>query len=166
LVVEKLLGLGLVLGFAFLVRPWPAVVAGFEGAGLVGGLVLAVSFQIQHVVDTTAYPVADATDGSIGTEWARTQVAGAADVATGNRLYSWYVGGLNHHIEHHLFPRVGHVLLPAIAPLVRTACAEHGVTYTEFSTIAAAIAAHQRMLRRLGAPRSPVPATAPAVLIT
>ncbi len=155
LIGEKVLGLAVVLGTALALRPWYAVAGCFLGAGLVCGFVLAVTFQIEHVVDTTSYPAPDLRDGSLGTEWARAQVLGAADVATGNRLYTWYVGGLNYHIEHHLFPRLPHVVLPNIAPLVRTACAEYGIIFSEFPTVSAAVRAHQRMLRRLGAPPAP-----------
>jgi len=51
--------------------------------------------------------------------------------------------------------RLPHVVLPDVAPLVRTARAEHGITCSEFPTVSAAVRAHQRMLRRLGAPPAP-----------
>jgi linoleoyl-CoA desaturase len=38
-------------------------------------------------------------------------------------------GGLDHQIEHHLFPRLPPNRLREIAPRVRAACAAHGVSY-------------------------------------
>ena len=43
----------------------------------------------------------------------------------------WLMGGLNHQIEHHLFPSMPSVNLRAARPLVRAYCAEQGLPYTE-----------------------------------
>ena len=44
--------------------------------------------------------------------------------ARGNRLLSWYVGGLNYQIEHHLFPRVCHVHYRQLSPIVESLASE------------------------------------------
>jgi fatty acid desaturase len=48
----------------------------------------------------------------------------------------WFHGGLNLHIEHHLFPRLPRHNLRAAQPLVRALCARHGLPYdmVPFST--------------------------------
>jgi linoleoyl-CoA desaturase len=75
---------------------------------------------------------------------------------------TWYLGGLNFQIEHHLFPRIAHVHYPALAGIVETACSEYGIPYRVNTGLVGALASHVRFLRRLGRPAagsgSPVPA--------
>ena len=72
-------------------------------------------------------------------------------------MLSWYLGGLNFQIEHHLFPQLSHVHYQAIAPLIRALCAEHGVRYVVHATFVRALRAHYRWLRLMGAPVKEVP---------
>jgi linoleoyl-CoA desaturase len=76
------------------------------------------------------------------------------DFAPGARLTTWYVGGLNYQIEHHLFPKVCHVHYPQIAGIVRDVCAEFGVRHRSHPSFASALVSHARLLRRMGQPDS------------
>ena len=49
----------------------------------------------------------------------------------GGRLTDYLFGGLNHQIEHHLFPRMPRPSLRAARAVVRPFCLEHGLPYTE-----------------------------------
>jgi linoleoyl-CoA desaturase len=158
LLVDKFKGLALLLGVALAFRPTVAVVAVFLTVYLVGGLALALTFVIEHTVDTSTFPIVDPRGGRVSVSWAEAQVRGSANLATHSRLITWYVGSLNHHIEHHLAPKLPHVQLRRIAPVVRAACEAHGVPYHEFPTVRAALAAHHRFLRNLG--HAPAPAAA------
>ena len=60
----------------------------------------------------------------------RKQVLTARNVR-GGRLTDWVFGGLNHQIEHHLFPRMPRPSLRAARALVAPFCIEHGLPYTE-----------------------------------
>jgi linoleoyl-CoA desaturase len=71
-----------------------------------------------------------------------------SNFATGSTLLTWYVGGLNFQVEHHLFPRVCSVHYPAIRPIVRAVAREYGVPYHEQPTLWAAIRSHYRTLKR------------------
>jgi linoleoyl-CoA desaturase len=64
---------------------------------------------------------------------------------------SWYIGGLNFQIEHHLFPQVCSIHYPKISPIVRRVAEQHGVPYNDHPTLMASIASHYRMLKSLGA---------------
>jgi linoleoyl-CoA desaturase len=77
-------------------------------------------------------------------------VQSTVDFAQGNRILTWYLGGLNFQIEHHLFPRICHVHYPRIAEIVKTVCAEFGVRYTANASFFGAIGSHGRWLRRMG----------------
>eukprot|EP00536_Pseudo-nitzschia_multiseries_P017560 jgi/Psemu1/264380/estExt_Genewise1Plus.C_16250008 len=65
---------------------------------------------------------------------------GAAQVETANNFASqsifWHVlsNGLNHQIEHHLFPGLNHGHLHHVAPVVKQTCEEFGVEYKCYDT--------------------------------
>lgn len=121
------------------------------------GVVLSVVFQLAHCVEEAAFPMPQTDTGRIKNHWAVHQVQTTVDFARGSRLLSWYVGGLNYQIEHHLFPQICHVQYPALAPLVEQTCAEYGVRYVAAPTLFAALASHFRWLRRMGRPAEPAP---------
>jgi len=49
----------------------------------------------------------------------------------GGRWLDIAMGGLNHQVEHHLFPSMPSMSLRRVAPLVRDYCAEHAIPYTQ-----------------------------------
>jgi linoleoyl-CoA desaturase len=131
-----------------LLHPARNVALGWATASVTISLALATVFQMAHVVEQTGFT----TPATEKTPWAEHQVATTANFAPGAPLITWLVGGLNHQIEHHLFPSVCHVRLPALAPIVKATCEEFGVPYLEYPTAGAALAAHVRWLRAMGAP--------------
>ena len=78
------------------------------------------------------------------------EVETTVDVCPGNRALTWFLGGLNYQIEHHLFPRVAHTHYPQIAEIVQRNAAKHGIRYTAQRSLRAALASHERHLRTLG----------------
>ena len=75
-----------------------------------------------------------------------------ADFAQHNRVLSWFVGGLNFQIEHHLFPRICHIHYPRIARIVEKTCRQHGIRYHAFPSVSSAVRSHYRWLRSMGRP--------------
>jgi linoleoyl-CoA desaturase len=63
---------------------------------------------------------------------------------------TWYLGGLNFQIEHHLFPKVCHMHLGALSRIVRRTCEDYGVRYRVHPTARAALVAHMQWVRFLG----------------
>jgi linoleoyl-CoA desaturase len=124
-------------------------VANVVGAWLIGSvtisLALALVFQMAHVVEQAKFPGPEASG------WAEHQVATTADFGQGNAFLTWYAGGLNFQIEHHLFPKVCHAHLPALAPIVKATCEEFGVRYYAYPTAREALVSHARWLRAMGA---------------
>ena len=128
---------------------WWQFVIGFAVMHLTAGFILGVIFQLAHVVEGTEYPVPDEA-GRISEAWLVHEMATTADFARRNRLLSWYVGGLNYQIEHHLFPRVCSVHYPAISPIVEEVAVKYGMPYNDQPTLLSAVRSHQRMLIKLG----------------
>jgi fatty acid desaturase len=54
------------------------------------------------------------------------------------RLHDFVFGGLNNHIEHHLFPAMATARLRAARVITRDFCRRHGITYQEMSWFQAA----------------------------
>ncbi len=115
------------------------------------GFVLSVTFLLAHCVED-AQCASLPESRRVASEWAVHQVETAVDFAPRNSLLSWYLGGLNFQIEHHLFPHLSHVHYPKIAPIVREVCNEFGVRYSVSPTFGSAISAHFRWLRLMGRP--------------
>jgi len=67
-----------------------------------------------------------------------------------SKLLTWYSGGLNHQIEHHLFPQICHVNYPAVSRILESTCREYGVRYLSHDTVLDAVRSHYRWLRRMG----------------
>jgi len=152
LVLGKLLFFALAFAIPLMLHPLWAVVTCYLIAAGTAGIILSIVFQLAHVVEETQFPTPDPATGRIDTPWAIHQVETTADFARGNRLVSWFVGGLNFQIEHHLFPRVCHVHYPRLARIVEKTCRRHGIRYHAFPTVASAIRSHYRWLRRMGRP--------------
>lgn len=129
---------------------WLPALVGWLIVGVSCGFCLAVVFQLAHVVEATQFPVADDESGKIEQEWMVHQLSTTANFATGSRIVSWLLGGLNFQVEHHLFPRISHVHYPAINQLVKATCKEFGITYLEHRTMGHAFASHLRHIYRLG----------------
>ena len=124
-------------------------VIGFLIYGMFAGVVLSIVFQMAHTVEQTNFPKADAASGKMEDEWAVHQLKTTANFATRNRLISWWVGGLNFQVEHHLFPRVSHVHYPAISKIIKKACQDFGMPYIEYPKMRLALASHIHHLKNL-----------------
>lgn len=126
--------------------PW---LVGFLLFGLFAGFIITVVFQLAHTVEHTHFPVPNDAN-KIEEEWAIHQLRTTANFATGNKLVTWFVGGLNFQIEHHLFPKISHVHYPAISKIIRKTCEDYGITYIEYPRVRLAVASHIEHLKHLG----------------
>jgi linoleoyl-CoA desaturase len=136
----------------------PAIVCGF-GPWLLGfmvlhivmGITLSLTFQLAHVVENTEFEsVALDETKHVETAWAEHEVRTSSNFAMGNPVVSWFVGGLNFQIEHHLFPKVSHVHYPAISKIVMEKCKEFNLPYNKYNTMFGAMASHFRVMKSLG----------------
>ena len=130
------------------VGPW---LLGFFLMNAAMGLTLSLVFQLAHVVEITEFEnVALDETKHIETAWAEHELKTTANFAMGNNVVSWFVGGLNFQIEHHLFPKVSHVHYPAISKIVMAKCKEFNLPYNKYDTMTEAVASHFRTMRSLG----------------
>lgn len=125
---------------------------GYSIVLVVTGLIISIVFQLAHIVEGAVFPASkdDSKSLKIETEWAIHQLNTTANFATNNKFVSWFVGGLNFQVEHHLFPKISHIHYPEISKLVKETCEQFNVNYMEFPTVRAAIRSHVIHLKHLG----------------
>jgi linoleoyl-CoA desaturase len=119
------------------------------------GFILAIIFQPAHVIEGTEYPLPNESR-MLENNWAVHQLLTTTNFAMESRWFSWYVGGLNFQIEHHLFPNICHVHYRHIAGIVKETALEYGLPYHCKKTFWEAIYSHGKLLKQLGKRPSPV----------
>jgi linoleoyl-CoA desaturase len=125
----------------------PLLVAGaFLLVNLIVGLTVTLVFQSTHTIDSTYFP-SDRCEFDNGVYHI---FATTADYATENPLVGWLVGGLNHHIVHHLCPFVCHTHYVPLTRIVKETAEEFGVSYRQNPTMTGAIRHHLILLKQLG----------------
>ena len=104
---------------------------------LVAGWTLSIMFQVAHVVEKADFPVAHGVGGTAHVDkgWAAAQVATTADFSHDSWFWTHFSGGLNHQVEHHLFPGICHVYYPHLQPIVKATCEEYGVQYNSYPDV-------------------------------
>jgi len=112
-------------------------------------LVLTVIFQLAHTVEGTTHPLPD-DSGTIENNWAIHQMNTTVNFARHNKPLSWYLGGLNFQVEHHLFPTICHVHYPEVAKIVKSHRRRIWCTLFGEQTFWQALASHFRTLIRFG----------------
>lgn len=153
LIVTKIIyyGYTLVLPFLFLDITWYQLLIGFFTMHLTAGLILGIIFQLAHVVEETTHPIPD-EDNMIQNHWVIHEMYTTNNFARRNKVLSWYIGGLNYQVEHHLFPKICSVHYPQISPIVEEVANEFGIPYNCHDTFREAVASHYRTLKKFGDP--------------
>ncbi|MVO08733.1 acyl-CoA desaturase [Flavobacterium sp. TP390] len=129
---------------------WWKVLIGFFVMHYTAGLILSIIFQLAHVVEETTNPIPSAETGEIENTWAIHQLFTTTNFAPKNWIVNWYTGGLNHQIEHHIFPNISHIHYGKIAEIVKQTAKECNLPYYEYKTTRSAIIAHFKHLKQLG----------------
>lgn len=130
------------------VSPW-VVVSGFIIMHLLAGIILSLVFQPAHVIPTSEFPLPN-EKGAMEDSFLVHQLHTTTNFATKNKFITWYVGGLNYQVEHHLFPSVCHVHYPALSKIVEETTKEFNLPYYSIKTFSGAIVGHGKMLYDLG----------------
>ena len=146
----------------------------FVLAHLVCGECLATMFIVNHVIEGVAFarrevaadgsvkpspptttsgeqPMAETANGKVeANDWAAVQCQTSVNWSSGSWFWNHFSGGLNHQIEHHLFPSIAHTNYVLIQPVVEETCKEFGVPYRSEPSLFAAYKGMMRHLKALG----------------
>lgn len=151
LVLSKILYLLYMIVIPVLVTDYSfgMIISGFLLIHFTGGLLLGMIFQPAHVVLDTKFPLPDES-GNMENDWAVHQLYTTANFCPDNKIFSWFVGGLNYQVEHHLFPGISHQHYRSISQIVKSTAEEFNIPYNSNKTFSGALASHTKMLYNLG----------------
>jgi len=124
------------------------LLSGFLLMHFVAGIILTTVFQLAHTLEQTAHPMP--VNGIIENDWAIHQLNTTVNFSRKSKILSWYIGGLNFQVEHHLFPKISHVHYPALSNIVKQTAEEHGIPYLENESLLSALQSHFRYMREIG----------------
>lgn len=139
----------LVIPMLFFDLAWWKILIGFFIMHYTAGLILSVIFQLAHVVEDTIMPLPDES-GTMKNTWAIHQLFTTVNFSTKNKVVNWFTGGLNHQVEHHIFPNISHVHYKKISDIVKSTAKEFNLPYNEYQTTRKAIIAHFKHLKEMG----------------
>ncbi len=154
--VFKLLGFKLLYFSYILIIPmvfsgffWWQIVLGYLLMNAAAGITITLALVPAHVASTSHFPLPDNT-GLMPHSWSRHQLLTTTDYATSSPIINWLMGGFNHHIIHHLFPKICHVHYKKLTPLIKETAAEFGITYNYENSLLNAYVSHFKLLRKNG----------------
>lgn len=144
----------IVLPLIFIEQPWWAILLGFFVMHYTAGIILSLVFQLAHVVGETSMPIPDKETHTIKNTWAIHQLYTTTNFSTKSKFLNWFTGGLNHQIEHHIFPHISHIHYTEIAKIVKKTAKEFNLPYFEYKSALSALFSHYQHLKQMGvAPR-------------
>jgi linoleoyl-CoA desaturase len=139
----------LVLPLIFMPVSFWLILGGFAIMHFVAGLTMALIFQSAHVMPECEFPTPD-EKGTLENNWAVHQMLTTSNFSPKSRLFSWFVGGLNFQIEHHLFSNVCHTHYRELSKIVSSTAKEFDIKYNTQKNFVMAIWNHGKMLKQLG----------------
>jgi len=148
--VTKLTYYTLFIGLPIYLLGLTNVLIGYMVTILVCGIIIAVVFQLAHVVEETSFYDDSKSRQKLDNDWAVQQIKTTSNFAMDNKIVSWFTGGLNFQVEHHLFPRISHIHYPALSKIVKEMCDTYGVPYNYHPTVLRAVRSHVVHLKEIG----------------
>ena len=148
LILGKIVFFGLMLGLPIYQVGLGRALFVFFIASFTLGWTTAIVFQLAHCVESAEFPALPADTKLMENDWAIHQLETTVNFAPRNPLLTWYLGGLNYQVEHHLFPKICHLHYPALAPIIQRVCEQFEVRYRVYPTMLQAIRSHYRFLKQ------------------
>ena len=129
--------------------PWWQTLLCFLAMHYVAGLFLALVFQSAHVIKETSFPTLN-QEGNVDNNRVIHQLCTTANFANNSVFLSWFIGGLNFQIEHHLFPNICHVHYKKMSKIIKKTTLEYGLPYYQHRTFYGAVKSHFLLVAQLG----------------
>ncbi len=149
-ILGKLVFVSFALAIPLVFHPWWAVILGCLFVNIVFSASATFILQLAHCAEEVQYTTVDQNTETVAIDWTQHQLNSTVNFAPKNWFLTWFLGGLNFQIEHHLFPSISHVHYPKIAPIVQRMCSRFGLPYHSHRTLRAAVVSHYRFLKRMG----------------
>ena len=123
-------------------------IAGFFIMEFIAGFFLTTVFLCAHIVDQADFPKPN-NEGVITKNWYVHQLETTANFSNSKSFFSWFIGGLNYQIEHHLFPNICHVHYHEISKIVKRTAEEYNLPYHASNTFISALKHHYLHLKEM-----------------
>ncbi len=151
LIGSKLLYIGYIFVVPLMVTTlhWWEILLGIFIMHYIAGFMLSIIFQPAHINEEAKFPLPDDKE-IMENNWEVHQLLTTTNFGSNYRWFSWYIGGLNFQIEHHLFPTICHVHYRRIASIVKSTALEFQLPYHSSANFFHALKGHGRLLKRLG----------------
>ncbi len=124
-------------------------IGGFFLMHFIAGFFLTTVFLCAHIVDKTEFPLPD-NNGVVDKNWYVHQMETTANFSNTKSFFSWFIGGLNYQIEHHLFPNICHVHYYDLSKIVKSTAEEYNLPYHASNTFYKALTHHYHHLKLMG----------------
>ena len=128
---------------------WWLVLVGYFVMHFTAGFILSVVFQCAHVMEQNEFELPD-ENRKIEGNWFEHQMKTTCNFAMNSKLLSWFIGGLNFQIEHHLFPNICHIHYRKLSKIVQKTAKEFNVPYNSYTNMFDAVLKHYNFLKLLG----------------
>jgi len=125
------------------------VLLGFMIFHLCAGITVSCALVSAHIGDTQEFPSPN-DNGEMDHDWATHQTLVTADFCTSNSFITFIFGGFNHHVFHHLFPKISHIHYPNLTPLLIKVSKKHDKKYLVIQEFSMVLKSHLSMLKKQG----------------
>ncbi|SFD82713.1 linoleoyl-CoA desaturase [Chitinophaga sp. CF118] len=142
----------LVIPMIVLSVAWWQVLLAFLMMHAISSFFFACVGVLNHQIDESLFPSFD-EEGYIHDFQKNHELAVTIDFSPDSKLATYFFGGFNTHVAHHLFPEICHCHYPVVTRIIQQTAAEYGLSYKSF-TLWGAIRSHMRYLKRLSVPPS------------
>ncbi len=126
---------------------WPTVVASYLAGQLIGSCALVALILGTHWAEVEFFAAGD--DAALPHDWYQHTFRTSCDWSPRPAALAFWLGGLNYHLTHHLFPTYSHRHYRKLAPIVADVAARHGLRYRELG-YGQLIASQQAFLKSMG----------------
>ena len=113
------------------------------------GVIMSIVFQLAHCVEEAEFPMQDEEARIMDRTWIVHQLSTTVNFARNNKFLTWYLGGLNYQVEHHLFPGICHINYPDMSNIVEQTCKEYSISYSDHGGFFDGLRSHYNWLHKL-----------------
>ncbi len=138
----------LVLPFLYFQQSILLILAGWVLLHVAGGYLLYFIFTPAHLVNDVDF-CSPGENANIDNSWSEHQMYTTCNYGS-TPFMNFFFGGLNHQIEHHLFPGICHIHYPKISKIVRATAKEFDLPYWEFSSFRETLGKNLEFLYKMG----------------
>lgn len=107
---------------------------------MVGSVWATYNIVINHIFEQS-----HTSSESYQCSFAKMQIASSCNHYSGSMIMTFLTGGLNHQIEHHMFPSLHCFHLPLLSKDIKELCKKHNIVYNDLSTMSLIRSMHKTL---------------------